>query len=116
MSISSAQQQRIQWLQQHNAQKLQQKQEAMKQAAEKGIQYNPWKEKPNTKEVLSNGWEKHETSIRRLSDLYEQMYNIRNNRPDLMANTGKVYKDIWYDSMSNQQKEIVDYFLWGKQF
>ena len=115
-TLSQQQQQRLQWLQQHNQQKLQAKQDAMQQAAQAWEQYRPVKEKVNTKEVLNNWGVTKEKSIKRLSDLYQEMYNIRQNRPDLMADVDKVYQQVWYNSMSNQQKEIVDYFLWGKQF
>lgn len=112
-SLSQQQQQRLQYLQQMNQQRILAKQDAMKQAALSGEQYRPKKEKPNTKEVLDNWWIKLENKIKRLSDLYTDMYNIRANRPDLMQDTSKVYNMVWYNSMSNQQKEIVDYFLWG---
>ena len=115
-SLSQQQQQRLLYLRQLNEQKIKAKEDAMKQAAEAWQQYRPIKEKPNTKEVLNNWWIKKETSVKRLSDLYTEMYNIRKNRPDLLNDVWKVYKNIWYDTMSNQQKEIVDYFLWGNKF
>lgn len=112
-SLSQQQQQRLQYLRQMNEQKIQAKQDAMKQAALSWEQYRPKKEKPNAKEILDNWWATMETTAKRLSDLYTEMYNIRANRPDLMQDIGKVYNMVWYNSMSNQQKEIVDYFLWG---
>ena len=115
-SMSQQQQQRLQWLQQYNQQQLQAKQDAMQQAAQAWEQYRPVKEKVNTKEVLDNGWQTRVNKVKRLSELYQDMYNINKNRPDLMQDTNKLYNTIWYNTMSNQQKEIVDYFLWGKQF
>ena len=111
-SLSQQQQQRLQYLRNLNQQKISAKQDAMKQAEISWEQYRPQKEKPNTREVLDNWWASTENKVKRLSDLYTEMYNIRNHRPDLMQDTKKVYQMVWYNSMSNQQKEIVDYFLW----
>lgn len=114
VSLSQQQQQRLQYLRNLNQQKIDAKQDAMKQAAVAWEQYRPQKEKPDTKEVLENWWVRKETSIKRLSDLYTEMYNISHSRPDLMQDVNKVYQQVWYNTMSNQQKEIVDYFLWGR--
>ena len=42
------------------------------------------------------------------------MYSIYKNRPDLLKNTAGLYRTVGYDTMSNQEKKIVDYFLWGR--
>lgn len=115
-SISSAQRQRMQWLQQQNEQELIAKQDAMKQAAQAWQQYRPKYVRPNTSEILSNWWQTKKQTQQRLSDIYQEMYNITQNRPDLASNVNDIYKSVWYDTMSSQQKEIVDYFLGGKQF
>lgn len=115
MSISSEQSNRQQYLQQKELEKQQAKQEAMQQAEETWEQYKPPKEKPNLKEILWNGWQSIEKEQKRLSELYSRMYQIYKNRPDLLKNTSGLYRTIGYDSMSNQEKKIVDYFLWGKQ-
>jgi len=111
VSLSQQQQQRLQYLRNLNQQKISAKQDAMKQAAVAGEQYRPQKEKVNTKEVLDNWGVTTENKVKRLSDLYTEMYNIRQNRPDLMQDVNKVYQQVWYNTMSSQQKEIVDYFL-----
>jgi hypothetical protein len=49
-----------------------------------------------------------------LSELYTKMYQIAKNRPDLLNNVSGLYRTVWYDTMSNQEKKIVDYFLWGR--
>lgn len=113
-SISSAQRQRMQWLQQQNEQELAAKEDAMKQAAQAWQQYRPKYARPNTKDILENWWQTLKQKQQRLSDIYQEMYNITNNRPDLLQNVWEIYKSVWYDTMSNQQKEIVDYFLGGK--
>lgn len=113
MSISSAQKQRMLWLQQQNEQELKAKEDAMKQAAQAWQQYRPKYVRPNTSEILSNWWQTQKQTQKRLSDIYQEMYNITQNRPDLLSDVWQIYKSVWYDTMSKQQKEIVDYFLGG---
>ena len=115
MSLSSEQSNRQQYLQQKELERQHAKEDAKKQAEETWEQYKVPKEKPNLKEILWNGWQSIEKEQKHLSELYNRMYQIYKNRPDLLKNTSGLYRTIWYDTMSNQEKKIVDYFLWGKQ-
>ena len=114
MSISSQQQQRLQYLQSIEDERNKKKQEAYEQSQETWEQYRVPTEKPNLKEILGNGWQSIEKEQKRLSELYTKMYQIYKNRPDLLNNVSGLYRTVWYDTMSNQEKKIVDYFLWGK--
>ena len=114
MSIKSEQTNRVQYLQQAEQQRQQAKTDAKKQAEETWEQYQVPLEKPNLKEILWNWWQSIEKTQKHLSDLYTRMYQIYKNRPDLLKNTSGLYRTIGYDTMSNQEKKIVDYFLWGR--
>lgn len=115
MSLSSEQANRQAYLQQIEQKRQEKKQEASKQAEETWEQYKPPKENPNFREILWNGWQSIEKQQKRLSELYTKMYQIYKNRPDLLNNVSGLYRTVGYDSMSNQEKKIVDYFLWWKQ-
>jgi len=114
MSLSSEQANRQAYLQQMEQKRQEEKQEALKQAEETWEQYKPPREIPNFREILWNWWQSIEKEQKRLSELYSKMYSIYKNRPDLLKNTAGLYRTVGYDTMSNQEKKIVDYFLWGK--
>ena len=114
MTIPSQESQRRQYLQAVAAEREKKKEEAKQQAEESWEQYQAPKEKPNIKEILWNGWQSVEKQQKRLSELYNRMYSIYKNRPDLLNNVSGLYRTVWYDTMSKQEKQIVDYFLWGR--
>lgn len=114
MSIGWAQASRKAYLQQKEQAREEEKQEAKKQAEESGEQYKPPKETPDFREILWNWWQSIEKEQKHLSELYTKMYQIAKNRPDLLKNVSGLYRTVWYDTMSNQEKKIVDYFLWGR--
>ena len=114
MTIPSQQAQRQQYLQAIETERQKKKQEAQQQAEESWEQYQAPLERPNIKEILAGWWKTTEAEQKRLSQLYNKMYLLykRNNNE---MNVNQIYQDIWYDTMSNKEKQIVDYFLWGRQ-
>lgn len=115
MALNDEQRNRQQYLQQVEQQRQQEKADAAQQAEETWEQYKVPLRKPNLKEILGNGWQSIEKEQKRLSELYSKMYNIYKNRPDLLNNISGLYKTVWYDTMSKQEKKIVDYFLWWRE-
>lgn len=114
MSLSWEQANRKAYLQQMEQEREEKKQEVKKQSEESGEQYKPPKETPDFREILGNWWQSIEKEQKHLSELYTKMYQIAKNRPDLLKNVSGLYRTVWYDTMSNQEKKIVDYFLWGR--
>ena len=115
MALNDEQRNRQQYLQQVEQQRQQEKADAAQQAEETWEQYKVPLSKPNLKEILGNGWQSIEREQKRLSELYNKMYNIYKNRPDLLNNISGLYRTVWYDTMSKQEKKIVDYFLWWRE-
>lgn len=108
MSISSEQYNRIKYLQSLRQQRAQEKEAAKKQAEENWEQYREEHPKANIDEVLANGWQSVENEQQHLSDLYSSINNLKNSWRDV----NWIYESLWYDSMSNQEKNIVDWILW----
>ena len=114
MSVKDEQVARQEYLQQKEAERQKTIDEAKQRAEETWEQYIVPIERPDIKEILWNGGMSNEKMQKRLYDLYNKMYDICKNRPKLLDNTAGLYRTIWYDTMSKQEKRIVDYFLWGK--
>ena len=115
MALKDEQSGRLQYLQQMQQKRQQARTDAQQQSEETWEQYQVPLEKPNLKEILWNGWQSIEKEQKRLSNLYTRMYNIYKNRPDLFNNISGLYRTVWYDTMSKQEKKIVDYFLWWRE-
>lgn len=107
MSLSTDQYSRLRYLQQVRQQRAQEKDAAKKQAEENGEQYRPSRDKANTKEVLNNWWVTTENKQEHLADLYNRMKYMQDSGRDV----NWIYDSIWYDTMGNDEKNIVDWML-----